>query len=127
MAAGTPTLNDMFVLANASAFTQRVASALFAACANIASEGWAVPFHRERSTFVVQVLSNTSSPNPYVQLFANAAATNLTVVSDATQASTNYTVLTTANVAAQVANITDTDINNAVAACFNSFVREPSN
>lgn len=117
--------SDSNVLASNATFQGRVGASLYAACVSIANEGWSVAFHRERSTFCVQILTNTATINPYVALFANTVATDASVLSDATQAGT--VVLTTGNVAAQQALVTDAHIDAAVSSQFNSFVREPSN
>jgi len=117
--------SDMNQLSLDPTFQGRVGAALFAACVAISNEGWAVAFHRERSTFCVQILSNTTSPNPYVTLFANSVATDTSCIADATQAGT--VVLTAGNRAAQAALVTDTHISNAVASQFNSFMRQPQN
>lgn len=112
---------DKYLLAQDPTFQQRVQAALMGICVSIANEGWAVPFHRERAAFVTQVLA---LPNNWVPLFTNTVATDSTVISDATQAGT--VVITTANAAAQGALVTDTHIDNAIAAEFNAFVRVPA-
>jgi len=125
MAAGTPTFNDMYVLSQSPAFQNRVQAAFLQACVNIASEGFGVAFHRERSMAVVNYLSSTTTLTNAVQLFSNSCATDPTSIAAATVAATNYTPLTTGNVATQQALITDTMISNAIAGQFNAFIREP--
>jgi len=126
MASGTPTYNDMYVLSQCGAYQNRVQSALIACCIAIANEGWSVPFHRERSTFCSNILSAVSNQSSYVLIFSNACACDSASISAATVATTNYTPLTTSNVITQQALVPDTDIYNAVSACFNSFIREPN-
>jgi len=120
-------LQDSYILAADPNFQGRVQSALLLACNNIATEGsTSVIFHRERQTFAAQIMSATGgSQAGYVTLFANAVATNATVVSDATGAGS--VALTTTNRSTAASQVTDTDINNAVAQLFNAFIREPAN
>ncbi len=107
-----------------STFVARVGVGLFTYCQVVATEGWTVPFHRERASFVAQIFNNTVVPNPYIQIFANTAATDTSVLADATQGGT--VVLTSGNRGAQAALVTDTHISNAVASQFNSYIREPA-
>lgn len=118
------THSDSYILSQCIPFQNRVQAALLTYCTVVATEGWTVPFHRERANFVTQVLGNTSTPNPYVALFSYSSATDATVLSDATQAGT--VTLTTGNVATQQALVTDTHIDNAVASQFNAYIREPA-
>ena len=112
--------NDSYVLSTDTTFQNRVRSSLIAACVNIENEGWAVPFHRERETFVSQVIN---SPDTYKQLFANSAAVDPSCLADATVNGT--VVLTSGNDAAQAALVTDAHIDAAISADFNSFFRTP--
>lgn len=117
---------DSAILSANSTFQGRVGSALFTYCQVVGSEAWTVPFHRERAGFASQVFTqtlNAQGTNPWQFIFANSVATDATVVSDATQAGT--VTLTTGNVATQQALVTDTHISNALAAQFNSYIREP--
>lgn len=118
-------LSDSFQISQDPTFQGRVQAALLTACVNIANEGWAIAFHRERATFASQILSTTQSPNPYYLLFANSVATDPTCVSAANQ--NNTVPVTSTNRATQCALITDAEINNAISAQFNGFVREPAN
>lgn len=117
--------SDAYQLSQSPVFQNRVQAALYTYCTVVGSEAWTVPFHRERTTFVTGVLSNISTPNPWVVMFANIASTNATVLADATQAGT--VVLTTGNRDTQAALVTDTDLDNAISSQFNTFIREPNN
>ena|SRR6202521_4788291 len=117
--------SDQYQLSQDPTFQNRVQESLLAACIAISNEGWAVPFHRERSTFGTEVLKATGAPSSYVLWFSTTAATDTNVIADATQAGT--VVLTSGNRAAQAALVTDAHIDNAIAAEFNSFIREPGN
>ncbi len=128
----TASYSDMYQLSQDPTFQSRVAAALLQTCANVVSENGAanpfsVPFHRERSLFVVQILNATAtpSPSPYVQLFANSVATDGNVIADATQGGT--VPLTPTNRQTQGALVTDVHIGNALAAQFNSYIRIPAN
>lgn len=125
MAAGTPTLRDMFVLSQSADYQNRVQAALLSACVNISSEGWAVPFHLQRTQAIVNYLSSVATLNSAVLIFANTCATDAASIGAATVAATNYVALTSANVLAQQALITDTMISNAIAGQFNAFIRVP--
>lgn len=118
------TYNDKYQLAQEPTFQNRIQASLVAACVSISNEGWGVPFHRERATFAAQVLLSPTSPTNYVQLFANAAANDASVIGDATAAGT--VALTAGNRATQQALVTDAHIDTAIAAAFNSFIREPA-
>lgn len=117
--------SDKYQLSQEPTFQNRVQASLVAACVSISNEGWAVVFHRERSIFAAQVLLSPSGPTNYVQLFSNAVSADANVIGDATQAGT--VILTSANRAAQSALVTDPHIDTAIAAAFNSFIREPAN
>lgn len=119
--------SDAAILAGDPTFQARVGASLFTNCQNIGSEGYTIPFHRERATFVVQIFNtplNAQGVNPFSIIFANTVATDTSVLADATQAGT--VVLTTSNRAAQAALVTDAHISNAISAQFNSYIREPS-
>lgn len=120
----TASRSDMYLLSQDTTFGHRVQASLIAACVAISNEGWAVAFHRERATFVAQVLQSPTSPTNWVQLFSNGVATDVNCIADATQAGT--VVLTSGNAAAQAALVTDTHIDAAIASQFNSFIREPA-
>lgn len=110
--------SDMNLLGTDGGFQGRVRAALILACVNIAGEGFAVPFHKQRAEFAAQILN---APDQFKPLFASSAATDLTVVGDATAAGT--VVLAQANLAAQAALVTDGHIDNAIAAEFNAFIQ----
>ncbi len=116
--------NDAYQLSQDATFQNRVQAALLTYCTVVASEGWSVPFHRERAGFVSQVMSSQTTQQSMVTLFANSAATNATVLADATQAGT--VVLTSGNRAAQAALVTDTHLSNAIASQFDAYIREPA-
>ena len=121
----TASRNDSYQLAQDVVFQHRVQSSLLAAAISIANEGWAVPFHRERSMYVSNFLSVKSTQTDMVLLFTNTVATDASVLADATVGGT--IALTGANVAAQALLITDAHIDTAIAAQFNAFIREPGN
>lgn len=119
-------LNDEYQLSLDAVFQNRVQVALIAACVAIGNEDpRSTPSHRERQTYAQQILNSSVSNNQsaYVTQFAQAVATVTAVINDATQ---NGTVsLTTSNRAAQAALVLDADINNAVSAVFDTFIRLP--
>lgn len=102
-------------------FIARVQSALLAAAVNIFAEGTAVNNHRDRVTFIHQLLASPTNVANFSSLFALTVSTDATVVSQATQVGT--VVLSAANAAAQQALVTDAAINTAVAGQFNAFVQ----
>ena len=126
MASGTSTLNDMYVLSQNPAFQNRVQASFLLQCNNVAADGWAVPFHRERTSAIAGWLASQANLNSAVLMFSFSSATNQIVIDAATVAAKNYTPLTSANAAAQQALITDTQINNAVSSNINTYIREPA-
>lgn len=114
--------NDMAVLAAEVSFQNRVRSAMIAGAVTVKNESpTTVPFHRERESYVVQVMN---APDTFKVLFTNAVATDATVIADATQGGT--VALTTGNVATQQALVTDAHILSALSNTFNSFFRTPA-
>jgi hypothetical protein len=120
--------SDASILAGDPTFQARVGAGLLTFAQVVATESpTTVPFHRERDTLAVQIFTaplNAQGINPYSFLFANSVASDANVLADATQSGT--VVLTAANRAAQAALVTDIHISNAIAAQFNSYVREPN-
>lgn len=116
------TSNDRAVLAGSVVFQNRVRQALLAACSSVKNEGWSVPFHRERETFVAAVVSQ---PELYKVLFANLSANYTGVIDGATEVGT--VSLTEANVDAQALLVDDGYLNDSIAAEFNTFFRTPAN
>jgi hypothetical protein len=114
---------DSSQLALDPTFQARVGAGLYTYCQVVATEGWSVPFHRERASFVNQIFTSLGTTNPYIVLFANTVATDASVLADATVAGT--VVLTSGNRATQAILVTDTHISNAIASQFNSYVRVP--
>jgi hypothetical protein len=120
------THNDKWQLAQSVLFQHRVQASLVAACVNISSESpTTVPFHRERSDLARNILLAPTGTNNYVQLFSNTVACDSSVINDAT--ATGATAITAANMDAQQALVTDTHIDTAISASFNSFARTPAN
>lgn len=118
--------SDQYQLSQSPPFQNRVQASLIAACVAIGTEGWAVLFHRERSTFAASILSASGTvQSTFVQLFSNSVATDTNVIADATQAGT--VVLTSTNRDAQGALVTDAHIDAAISGQFNSFIRLPAN
>lgn len=117
--------NDSFQLSQDPVFQNRVQAGLLTACISISTEGWAVAFHRERSTYIQNILSSTNSLAAAVTLFANSVATDVTVLADATVGGT--IILTGANRAVQSLLVTDAHIDSAISSQFNSYIREPNN
>lgn len=115
--------SDSWFLSQDTGFQHRVQSSLMNYCSVINSEGFTVPFHRERAVYVNQILQTLNTANSVVPVFAAVASVNATVLSDVTQAGT--VALTASNTPAQAALATDTDIDNAVSSQFNAFVRVP--
>ena len=119
------TKSDMDMVSQEPTFQNRVQASLIVACIAISNEGWAIPFHRERADFCARVLGNPNGTPNFVALFSNAVATDTSVINDATQ--TGTVVLSAGNRAAQAALVTDSHLDTAVSAMFNSFIREPAN
>lgn len=117
------THKDRYTLSTDPTFKTRVQAALVTACVSIANEGWGVAFHRERADRAATMLQGPSAPTDWVQLFTNAVSTDAAVIGAATGAGT--VALTGSNVATQAVNVTDAQIDNAIAAEFNAFVRLP--
>jgi hypothetical protein len=120
--AATPTTADMAILATDTTFRGRVLAELVIQCNNVATEAITtagIILHIKRAAFAAQVLSTLDGTGGNWPLkFAFSVATNATVIGEAT----TTVNLTTANVAAQVPNVLDADIGNAIAAQFNSFL-----
>jgi hypothetical protein len=114
-------LNDMDVLRQNPLFKARVRAAIVEGAIAVASEAWSVPFHRERSVYVTQILND---PDVYLDAFSGALATNTTVINAATQGGT--VALTSGNVDTQQALATDGNIRTGLGVVFNSFFRAPS-
>lgn len=115
--------NDAYQLSQDAAFKSRVQAAILTGSVSVANEGWTVAFHRERATFVNNMLSSPTSLANTVTLFTYTVSTDPTVLADATAGGT--VALTSANVAAQAALVTDAHIMAAIASQFNCFVRTP--
>jgi hypothetical protein len=118
----TASYNDQQQLSGDATFQNRVRQSLMKTCISIASEGWAVAFHRERATYAASVVA---SADTFKLIFSQSVATDATVISDATQAGT--VALTGGNVAAQAALVTDAHIDAAISSQFNTFFRCPGN
>jgi hypothetical protein len=118
----SPNYSDQQILATDPTFQNRVRQSLINACVAIKNESpTTVAFHRERETYVVQVMSN---PDLFKVIWAQTAAANSAVIGDAT---VNGTVpLTTGNVAAQAALVTDPHIDTVITNDFNTFFRTPA-
>lgn len=116
--------SDSYQLSQDATFQNRVQAALLTAFVAISNEGVAVPYHRERTFFIVAALGSTASLNSAVILFSNTVATDSTCLSDATQAGT--VVLSSTNRAAQAALVTDAHIDAAISSQFNAFIRVPN-
>lgn len=113
---------DSAILLTDATFQNRIKESLEAACQAVATEGFGVPFHRERQKFLTQVVQ---APETFKTLFATLAATDTSVLADATQGGT--VALTTGNVAAQAALVTDAHLDAAISGEFNTFIVEPGN
>ena len=115
-------LTDMSILATDTVFGNRVLASLTQYCTTtIPSESitsTTVQLHTARKQYASSILNNPANFKP---LFVNAASVNQTVANDATAAGT-LVGMTSTQVATAATACTDTDINNAVAAAFNSFV-----
>ena len=116
--------SDSFQLSQDATFQGRVQAALLTAFVAIANEGWAVPFHRERTMFIVSALGSASALSSVVTLFTNTVSADTTCLSDATAAGT--VILTSANRTAQAALVTDAHIDAAIASQFNAYIRVPN-
>jgi hypothetical protein len=120
--------SDANILAQDPTFQGRVGAGLFTYCQVVGTEGWTIPFHRERAQFAVNIFNaalNAQNINPFQIQFAHSVAADTSVLADATQAGT--VVLTSGNAAAQAALVTDTHISNAISSQFNSYIRVPNN
>lgn len=118
----TANLNDMSVLATDVTFGSRVSEAMILFCSSTvpgeAITSSTVQLHLARKNFAASVLNN---PILYKPLFVNMVATNQIVANDATTGGT-LVGLTSQQIATAALLCTDSDINNAVAAGFNSFI-----
>jgi hypothetical protein len=109
-------LLDQAFISNDPTFNLRIRASVIAAAIAISNESTGTAFHQQRDQIAIAVLG---SPLAMQSNFAFAVASQPAVISDAT---VNGTVtLNSTNAAAQVALVTDTDINNAVASVWNSF------
>lgn len=115
--------NDSYQLSQDATFKNRIQSALLTGSISVAGEAWTTPFHRERATFINNMLSSPTALSAVVSMFAGTVATDATCLSDATAGGT--VALTTGNVATQAALVTDAHIMSAISAQFNAFVRAP--
>lgn len=113
--------SDQQFLAADPTFQNRVRQSLINACIAIKNEAITTAFHRERETYVVQVMAN---PDSFKIIWAQAVATNTAVIADATQNGT--VVLTGTNAQTQAALVTDAHIDTAISSDFNSFFRTPA-
>lgn len=114
-------LLDMDALRRNEYFKNRVRAAIFQGGVSVAGEGWEVPFHRERATFVTQIVRE---PDSWLDQFCSSIATDTNVINAATA---NGTVaITTANGDTQQGLVSDNQIRVALAAVFNAFLRAPA-
>jgi hypothetical protein len=122
VATPSPNFNDSQILSGDPTFQNRCRQSLIATCLSIKAEDpMAIPFHRERETFVAAVMN---APDNYKELIAMAVAGGIQVMQSATQNGT--TPLTQANVAAQQALVPDGQINTAIQNGFNTYFRTPA-
>ena len=120
----TANLNDMATLANDTVLGQRIFMAMIQFCSIVVpgetiSNG-AVELHIARKSYGARILND---PNTYKPLFVNAVAANQIVANDATAGGT-IVGFTSGPLATAALLCTDTDINNAIAAAFNSFIAQ---
>ena len=115
--------SDRYQLSQSQPFQNRVQASLLSAFVAITNEGWTIPFHRERTGYIVNAMSTSTTLATAVTLFSDMVATDPTVISDATQAGT--VALTPANRDAQGALVTDAHIDSAISSQFNAIVRVP--
>lgn len=119
--------NDAALLTASTLFIGRVELSVVAACLAIRGESIPAPpagvpaaviaaFYKRRGDFATQVLDNSVA---FKLIFAKGVATDPNVVANATVGGS--VPITTNNVDAQQALVTDTNIDNAVAAQFNAF------
>jgi hypothetical protein len=121
----TANFRDMSILAQDLTFGNRVASSLWIFC-TVAIPGEAVSdatykIHQSRKAYAQTILNNQ---NTYKPLFVNVVASNQTVANEATAGGTLAGLTTGAGSQVETAALLclDADINNAIAASFNSFV-----
>lgn len=120
--------SDANQLAQDPVFQGRVGAGLFTFCQVVGTEGWTVPFHRERAQFAVNIFNatlNAQGVNPYSLQFANSVSSDANVLADATVSGT--VPITSGNRFTQAVLVTDTHISNAIASQYNSYIRVPSN
>lgn len=118
----TANLNDMATIATDAVFGNRVFMSLMQYCTitvpgETISTG-SVQLHMARKQYASAVLNN---PTFYKPLFVNAVSANQIVANDATAGGTVVGMSPT-SLATATLLCTDTDIDNAVAAAFNSFI-----
>jgi hypothetical protein len=119
--------SDANQLAQDPTFQGRVGAGLMTYCQVVGTEGWTIAFHRERAQFAVNIFNatlNAQGINPYFLIFTNSVAADANVLADATVGGT--VPITAVNRVASAALVTDVHISNAIAAQFNSYVREPN-
>jgi hypothetical protein len=121
-------LNDQVVLANDVIFNQRVRMSIIAAAINISSDGLTTGINIKRHLQAQQIMNNQNTG-----AFAAAIATQPTVIGPATASGTvvlkpmvcasppQAGCTETGNVDAQQALVSDSVINTAIAAVYNSF------
>lgn len=121
----TQSLNDELVLGSDQTFQGRVRSSIITAAINISADGLTTGINIKRHAQVQQIMNQ---PDYWKVLFAEAIATQATVIGPATSSGTvaltpctNTTGSCNGNVATQGALVSDSVINTAVAAVFNSF------
>lgn len=118
----TATLNDMQVLATDTVFGNRVLIALIQYCNTVANEAVSptnpLILHNARKAFASSVIN---APNQFKSLFIDVAASNQIVANEAT-ANGSISGQVGAVLATSALLCTDTNISNAVAAAFNTFI-----
>lgn len=118
----TANFNDMQTLATDPVFGNRVMVAVITYCQTVANESLSstmpLILHVARKNLAAAIMNN---PTLYKPLFVNVASTNQTVANDATVSGT-IVGQTGATLATSALLCTDTDISNAIASAFNSFI-----
>lgn len=121
----TAVLADMAILATDSIFGNRVTAALTVFCSgtvmNESITASSLAQHIARKNFAAQVLLGLYNGTNYKTLFINICASNQNVANDATAAGT-LVGMNPAQITTAASSCTDTDINNAISAAFNSLI-----
>jgi len=117
--------NDKYWLGQSPVFQHHVSASLMRACIAIQTENPATTvFHRERETYIAQILASQTALNDAVIRHSFAAATDTNIINDATVNGT-VPLTSTATGDTGAALVTDAHLDAAIDGQFNTFFRTP--